>query len=365
VPRRERRGRRSAGADDEPVFDGDDVECWGDQLILVAGRTAAGFPYGVPVAEMRRNSERFARGEGWARAKRVLRELIQREVGEIDDIGWVKKIGKGVSRDIFAAEVEFVDRRCERYVVALPRADAGVDIDERTSRELRLIARLRTRSFPFRIPEMVGAFPDDDRLALVRRFVRGIELELRIGGQLVKPWAIVGEVAAAIHAVPGTDVADIVAGAATRREHALESISALAGLAPVEMRDAHAWAMEHLPPAEPSALLHGDLLGQNILLSVDGPHHVIDWEYARTGDPAYDLAIVTRGAKRPFQIDRGLERLLDAYRQHGGRDVAADHVHVYELCLVAGWYRDAVSTRGPHSAANELGQMRSLLRRLR
>ena len=133
----------------------------------------------------------------------------------------------------------------------------------------------------------------------------------------------------------------------------------------IEMRDAHGWAMEHLPPAEPSALLHGDLLGQNILLSMDGPHHVIDWEYARRGDPAYDLAIVTRGVRRPFQIDRGLERLLEAYREHGGRDVAADHVHVYELCLVAGWYREAVSGQWAHPPAAEIDRMRSLLRRLR
>lgn len=276
----------------------------------------------------------------------------------------MKKIGDGLSRDIFAAEVEFVDGGCE-YVVALPRADAEPGLDERTRRELRLIARLRTRSFPFRVPEMIGAFPDEDRLALVRRFVRGIELDLRSGRQPVQPWAIVGEIAAAIHAVPGTEVADIVPGAATRREHALEAIAALAELAPVEMRDAHAWAMEHLPPSEPSALLHCDLLGQNILLSVDGPHHVIDWEYARTGDSAYDLAIVTRGVRRPFQIERGLERLLDAYRDHGGREITADHVRVYELCLIAGWYREAVSSEGARPPAHELDRMRSLLRRLR
>jgi thiamine kinase-like enzyme len=71
-------------------------------------------------------------------------------------------------------------------------------------------------------------------------------------------------------------------------------------------------------------LLHGDLLGQNILLAVDGPHHVIDWEYARRGDPAYDLAIVTRGIKQPFHIDRGLDRLRDAYRAHGGHDILDD-----------------------------------------
>jgi thiamine kinase-like enzyme len=91
---------------------------------------------------------------------------------------------------------------------------------------------------------------------------------------------------------------------------------------------------------------------------------VIDWEYARTGDPAWDLAIVTRGARRPFQVGRGLERLLEAYREHGGRDVAADHVRVYELCLIAGWYRDTVSHLGPHSAQSEIDRMRGLLRRL-
>ena len=365
MTRRKHRGRRWPDADDEPVFDSDDVELCGDQLIFVAGRTAAGFAYGAPVADIRRSMEQDAGGAGWARAKRVLRELIEREIGKIDDIGWVKKIGEGVSRDIFAAEVELTDGRCEAYVVALPRKDAEPDLDERTRRELRLIARLRTRSFPFRLPEMVGAFPDGHRLALVRRFVRGIELELRSGRQPVKPWAIVGEIAAAIHAVPGSDVVDIVPGAATRREYALEAISALAELAPVEMRDAHGWAMEHLPPAEPSALLQRDLPRQNFLLSVDRPHHVLDCGYTRRGEPAFDLAIVTRGARRPFQIDRGLERLLEAYREHGGREVAADHVHVYELCLVAGWYRDAVSGHGGHPPAHEIDRMRSLLRRLR
>ncbi len=94
---------------------------------------------------------------------------------------------------------------------------------------------------------MIGAFPDRDRVALVRRFAHGIELDLRIGRQ---------------------------------------------------------------PSIRP--LLHGDLLGQNILLAADGPHHVIDWEHVKHGDPAYDLAIVTRGVKQPFQIANGLDRLLEA-----------------------------------------------------
>jgi len=362
--------RRRSTTQDEPTFDEEELEWCGDQLIYVIDRTPAGFAYGPTVAELRRSIELDAWGAGWARAKRVLRELLEREIGELSDVGYVKHVGAGCSRDIFAAEVAFADGRCDAYVVALPRRGAEAALDDRTSRELRLIAKLRARSWPFRLPEMVGAFPDGDRLALVRRFAAGIELDLRAGRQTsVKPWAIVGEIAAAIHAVHGTEVEDIVPGAATRREHALEAIeatiAALDGLAPIEMRDAHAWALEHLPPAEPGALLHGDLRGPNVLLAPGGPPAVIDWEYARSGDPAYDLAIVTRGVKQPFQIARGLERLLDAYRGHGGRDLTADDVHLYELCLIAGWYRAARSGDRGLSPAHELDQMRSLLRRLR
>jgi aminoglycoside phosphotransferase (APT) family kinase protein len=89
-------------------------------------------------------------------------------------------------------------------------------------------------------------------------------------------------------------------------------------------------------------LIHGDLLGQNILLDPDEVPAVIDWEYAKLGDPAYDLAIVTRGAKKPFAIDRGLERLLDAYANIRQCRIAAHEVHFYELCLVARWFRDAL-----------------------
>ncbi len=351
---------------DEPTLDDEDLEWCGDQLIYVIDRTPAGFAFGPTVADMRRSCERDARGAGWVRAKHILHDLLEREVGEVCDIGWVKKIGDGLSRDIYAAEVELAGGTSDAYVVALPRRDADPSLDDRTRRELRLVARLRARSFPFRLPEMIGAFPDGERIALVRRYARGIELELRAGQQgAIKPWEVVAEIAAAIHAVPAAEVADLLPGSETCARHARTALAVFDGLAPIEMRDAHAWALEHLPPDEPSVLVHGDLLGQNILLSVDGPHHVIDWEHAMRGDPAYDLAVVTRGVKQPFQIAGGLERLLAAYRDHTDTSVTVDRVRLYELCLIAGWYRAALSGEGPHPPEHELGRMRSLLKRLR
>lgn len=112
-------------------------------------------------------------------------------------------------------------------------------------------------------------------------------------------------------------------------------------------------------------LLHGDLLGQNIRLPLDNaPLGLIDWERARLGDPAYDLAIVTRGARRPFQIDRGLDRLLEAYVLRG-TELRKEHVHLYELCMMAGWYRDSFEAdiRG-HSPEVLLGNLQRHFRRV-
>ena len=97
-----------------------------------------------------------------------------------------------------------------------------------------------------------------------------------------------------------------------------------AGWAP-ETEPAREWATEHLPPDRPAVLVHGDLLGQNIFVYPDQLPTVIDWEFCRMGDPAYDLAVITRGVRRPFQMERGLDRLLQAYAAAGGEPPIACH----------------------------------------
>lgn len=294
------------------------------------------------------------------------RDVVGRDVGAVRDIGPVRKISDGLSREIFGAEVEFADGRTEAYVVALPSADADPELRARTLRERALLARLRNYSFPFRLPEVIGVSPEGEHVALVRAYAYGVALDLRAGRQpAVQPWQVVGEIAASIHAVPGEAVADVVDGTATRNAHARAALAIFEGCNEPEMRDGRDWALAHLPPAEPSVLLHGDLLGQNILLAPERPPTVIDWEYARRGDPAHDLAIVTRGARRPFQIDDGLARLLEAYHRFGGCEIEAGDVHLHELCLIAGWYRTSLAERSPLEADQELNRIRSLLRRLR
>ncbi len=108
------------------------------------------------------------------------------------------------------------------------------------------------------------------------------------------------------------------------------------------MADALGWARDHLPPPAPATLVHGDLLGQNILLGLDRPPTVIDWEFATRGDPAWDLAVVTRGVRRPFQIEHGLGKLLEAYNARSAHPILEPEVRFHEICLHLSWWADAL-----------------------
>jgi aminoglycoside phosphotransferase (APT) family kinase protein len=179
------------------------------------------------------------------------------------------------------------------------------------------------------------------------------------------PWQKVGTIAAAIHRIGPAVLPGLQPRYPTRRDHAEAAIEELGEMTEPEGREAHAWAKEHIPPAAPSTLVHGDLLGQNILVGMDGRDAVIDWEYAQFGDPAYDLAIVTRGVRRPFQVEGGMERLLDAYANAGGADVTRAHVQVHELAMVARWYQDALEGRSRHAPQHYLQLLRGMLGRVR
>ncbi len=129
------------------------------------------------------------------------------------------------------------------------------------------------------------------------------------------------------------------------------------------------WVRDHLPVDRPAVLLHGDLLLQNILWDweTDGVG-VVDWEFAGIGDPAYDLAIVTRGHGKPLGCSNGLHRLVDAYCQAGGMPIDAADVVNHELLMVLRWLEESVRAereeRGEgHPPAHWRNQIRAILRR--
>jgi aminoglycoside phosphotransferase (APT) family kinase protein len=285
------------------------------------------------------------------------------------EVGWVKRVGRGLSRDLFSAEVNVspdLENLSGFYVVPLPRWDAIPGLDARTQREAVLLERLGALELPFRVPRLIGVVDEAGRPVMVREFLEGLDLDLRAGHHPgVRPWEVVGRLAAAIHNIDVAGFDDILPGHTTRRDHAEAALEIFDGLEGGEIRDAYAWVREHLPPRTPSVLVHGDLLGQNILLWPGEPPAVIDWEFAVRGDQAYDLAVVTRGVRRPFQVNRGLERLLESYAAAGGAPLTAADIRFHEICLAAGWYRETLNGRGPEPPDQALLRLRGILRRAR
>jgi aminoglycoside phosphotransferase (APT) family kinase protein len=272
-----------------------------------------------------------------------------------------------MSRDLFAAEVNVSpdsENLSGSFVVPLPRRDAIPGVDARTQKEAVLLERLGALKLPFRVPRLIGVVPEAGRPVIVREFLEGLDLDPRAGRQPgVRPWEVVGRLAAAIHSMDLAGFQDILPGHTTRREHAEAVLQVFHGLEGGEIREAYDWVRQHLPPKTPSCFVHADLLGQNILMRPEEPPAVIDWEFAMRGDPAYDLAIVTRGARRPFQIGRGLELLLEAYAAAGGAPLAAADVRFHEICLAARWYRQALDRRGAEPPDQALLRLRGILRR--
>jgi aminoglycoside phosphotransferase (APT) family kinase protein len=285
------------------------------------------------------------------------------------EVGRVKKVGEGLFRKVYAAHVVLSpdpDRLTGAWAVLLPDRQAAPEDCRRWVREVTVLGQLAHERLPFRLPAPLGAFPDGDRRAIIRRFIDGIPVDLRAGRmQSIRPAELVGRIAAAIHAIDVTTWRRRPAGAGTRRAHAEELMRVFGDLEGTEAESAREWAAQHLPLDRAAVLVHGDLLGQNILVFPDEAPAVIDWEFCRMGDPAFDLAIVTRGVRRPFQMARGLDRLLDAYAAAGGDPIKRSEVHLYELCLAARWYREALHGRGSEPPEQALAKLRGILGRAR
>jgi aminoglycoside phosphotransferase (APT) family kinase protein len=83
-----------------------------------------------------------------------------------------------------------------------------------------------------------------------------------------------------------------------------------------------AWMDAHRPPRAPFRLVHGDLQAANVLVTPEGTWHLIDWEFARIGDPREDLGYYNAysGAVPPNLVARDVDAFLAGFRERTGLD---------------------------------------------
>ena len=309
--------------------------------------------------------------QDWYHTSRMLRSVISERAGSNAsvEVGRVRKLGEGVYRRAFYAWVE-VDPDPQglsaSYICLIPHRDVPDTFTEETKREAHLLQALEALDLPFRVPRLIAEVVLEHGVALVENAEHGMPLnELFKLTSKTRSWEFVGQVAAAIHSIIDAAVLDIVGK--HERQTAELALTVFDGLDEPVFREALAWAQEQVRTDLRPVLLHGDLLGQNILIGVmepNDPPAVIDWSLAQTGDPAYDLAIVTRGYRRPFKQNDGLNLLLEAYIEAGGQPIRTEDVRIHELCMLAGWYKESLDsvTRG-HPPEEELKRFSGLCRR--
>jgi aminoglycoside phosphotransferase (APT) family kinase protein len=213
-------------------------------------------------------------------------------------------------------------------------------------REAETLRRLAHCSFPYPVPKVICMVMDDDGspAGLIESCLDGAAL-LHFKGMLNARSRIevIAQVAAAVHQLPKAEFAHLPAYADSAG-HVRADLDALSQAMfdgwPVAV-DARDWITAHLT-TRPAAVLHGDLLPQNLLWDYRDFKNrerisVVDWECARIGDPAWDLAVVTRGARQPLQESGGFQRLLAVYNEAAGASLSANAVHIHELLMHLRW----------------------------
>lgn len=276
-----------------------------------------------------------------AHAAHLLRRAAK-GLGWPQEVQALTRLGDGLTYETFAARIAG-----QEVVVRIPHGDEPDEQIEVATATAALLARIARLDLPFDRPITLALIDIPDGVASVQTRLFGLPLWRTSGPKIPirphpEPWEPVAVAAAAIHGIDRALGHDLPVAHPTRRAHG-ESMAEPAEYAEAPyMDEVAAWLAENLPPATPSHLLHGDLLGQNLLQPLDdGRIGVIDWEAARLGDPAYDLAIITRGRRKPFGRADGLQRLLDAYNAHAAVEVDERGVRFHELSLMASWIADS------------------------
>lgn len=292
---------------------------------------------------------------GWAIAKEVFQcAFASEDPRTVVEVGRVRHLGRGLSRRAWGGEITIrpdPSGLSGGWIASVPYGEAAADpeLPTRVAREARLLSWLEARERSFRVPRSVPPVGG----VLVSEWMDGLPLDDRRYRDLHRATFLA--VAPSLHAL---EPPAFLPGFDTRRAHALDAVERIAMLEDPIVGEVRSWALEHLPPATPSVLVHGDLLGQNLLFHFDLPPAVIDWQEAIRGDPACDLAIVTRGQRQPFGEPRGTELLVEAYGATGP-EIALAQVRIHELGMLADWAR--VAQEGV--AGNALGQFRNVARR--
>ncbi len=280
-------------------------------------------------------------------------------------LGTVQLLGEGLYPRVYGVGLPKIGALPQEVAVLIPHDGAPEELADSLRKEIRVLQFLEREGFSLPFPRLVGTEEEGVLPILITEWLPGLHLGSK-GFQLA-PLEHVGCIARAAHVVHSLSrdrFQEVVPGADSCREFALGCLARYRTESEPAIIEALAWCDDHLPSDEPTVVLHGDLLGQNLLVSPEDEDlrvSVLDWTEACLGDPAYDFAIVTRAHRKPFKLAGGLQLLLDHYHALSARPVEAARVRLYEVILVMGWLVDHLKHK---PLSGEIDQERIRLRKM-
>jgi aminoglycoside phosphotransferase (APT) family kinase protein len=164
--------------------------------------------------------------------------------------------------------------------------------------------------------------------SILMDFMPGISLfsHLHDHGNLPAAAVTLAQVAAAIHNVDTARLPPSVTRVADSDAYLSQRIAEWATTERAHpesdpfLRYVGAWLDAHRPPSVPLTLIHGDFQTANLLVTPEGVVCVVDWEFARIGDPREDLGYF-RGVASvapPDLIGADPAAFCDRYRELSG-----------------------------------------------
>ena len=252
---------------------------------------------------------------------------------------------------------------------------AGPEPRERLLREGETLQALKRSAFPQPTPDFICFVVDDESqvIGMIETALPGSSLDAFKGRSTLRS---IARAAANVHRTAVGEFRHL-ASSGDRAQHVKARLAELDEALFVEFpsaREIREWIEGRLPSGGGTCLLHGDHLPQNLLWDWEQFSRgepvvgIVDWEMASIGDPAYDLAIVSRGNRNVHGVKQGVEILVEEYLTLGGRPVELTDVRVHELLLILRWLEESwreyqklrARGQGPDFYEN---QLRSLYRR--
>lgn len=292
-----------------------------------------------------------------------LRRLIQRAFedcrefgGAVEVEGKINRVAEGLWHDNYWFSIQGRNlpaaQHEQGYILRLlnRRYDwqEGLEPRDRLMREAETLRILTRIDFAHPTPEFVCFVKDEESelIGIIETAVPGVPLDDFKDLATLK---VISSVAANVHQM-AIEWFPHLPSNTNRAQHVKARLEQLDGVLFTEFplaKEVQAWIEAYLPSGGRCCLLHGDLLPQNLLYDSQVSRcantlvGIVDWEMARVGDPAYDLAIVTRGNRKVFGVKDGLTFLVEEYLRFGGKPLSSTDVCVHELLLVMHWLEES------------------------